>query len=206
MSVVTLAALVIFAGLLLYLFGLQKKAATLSRQVLFGLVLGSAFGLALQVVLGEGHPAIQETLSWVAIVGNGYVGLLKMVIMPLVLVSMISAVVRLDKNGSLGKISSLTIGILLVTTAISALIGILITQAFGLTAEGLVEGARETARIAALESRASTVADLTIPQILLSFIPTNPFADLTWRMFNLHHRGGDFRRAHWYCRTQSDCR
>ncbi|WP_159306516.1 cation:dicarboxylate symporter family transporter, partial [Klebsiella pneumoniae] len=30
-----------------------------------------------------------------------------------------------------------------------------------------------------LESRASTVADLTIPQILLSFIPTNPFADLT---------------------------
>ncbi|GIA03793.1 TPA: L-cystine transporter [Vibrio cholerae] len=179
MSVVTLAALVIFAGLLLYLFGLQKKAATLSRQVLFGLVLGSAFGLALQVVLGEGHTAIQETLSWVAIVGNGYVGLLKMVIMPLVLVSMISAVVRLDKNGSLGKISSLTIGILLVTTAISALIGILITQAFGLTAEGLVEGARETARIAALESRASTVADLTIPQILLSFIPTNPFADLT---------------------------
>lgn len=145
---------------------------------MFGLVLGSAFGLALQVVLGEGHPAIQETLSWVAIVGNGYVGLLKMVIMPLVLVSMISAVVRLDKNGSLGKISSLTIGILLVTTAISALIGILITQAFGLTAEGLVEGARETARIAALESRASTVADLTIPQILLSFIPTNPFADL----------------------------
>ncbi|MFT1659479.1 L-cystine transporter, partial [Vibrio cholerae] len=37
----------------------------------------------------------------------------------------------------------------------------------------------ETARIAALESRASTVADLTIPQIQLSFIPTNPFADLT---------------------------
>ncbi|ENM5923315.1 sodium/dicarboxylate symporter [Vibrio mimicus] len=179
MSVVTIAALVIFAGLLLYLFGLQKKASTLSRQVLFGLVLGSAFGLALQVVLGEGHPAIKETLSWIGIVGNGYVGLLKMVIMPLVLVSMISAVVRLDKNGSLGKISGLTIGILLVTTAISALIGILITQAFGLTAEGLVEGARETARIAVLESRASSVADLTIPQLLVSFIPTNPFADLT---------------------------
>lgn len=42
-----------------------------------------------------------------------------------------------------------------------------------------MEGARETARIAVLEQRATTVADLTIPQMLLSFVPTNPFADLT---------------------------
>ncbi|MFH4094790.1 cation:dicarboxylase symporter family transporter, partial [Acinetobacter baumannii] len=84
-----------------------------------------------------------------------------MVIMPLVLVSMISAVVKLEKGGSLGKISGLTISVLLVTTAISALIGILVTSAFGLSAEGLTEGARETARIAVLESRAGTVSDLT---------------------------------------------
>ncbi len=102
-----------------------------------------------------------------------------MVIMPLVLVSMIAAVVKLDNQGSLGKISFITIAILVFTTAIAALIGILITQAFGLSAQGLVEGARETARIAVLEERATTVADLTIPQMLLSFVPTNPFADLT---------------------------
>lgn len=179
MSVVTLIALVIFVSVLLLLFRLQKKSATLSRQVFVGLVLGSAFGLMLQLVLGEKHPAISDTLAWIAIVGDGYVGLLKMVIMPLVLVSMISAVVKLDKNGSLGKISGLTISILLITTAIAALIGIGITQAFGLTAEGLVEGARETARISELVGRASNVADLTLPQLLISFIPTNPFADLT---------------------------
>ncbi|NMV20818.1 cation:dicarboxylase symporter family transporter, partial [Vibrio parahaemolyticus] len=92
--------------------------------------------------------------EWVGIVGSGYVGLLKMVIMPLVLVSMISAVVKLEKGGSLGKISGLTISVLLVTTAIAALIGILVTTTFGLSAEGLTEGARETARIAVLESRA----------------------------------------------------
>jgi hypothetical protein len=179
MSVAAIASIAVFVGILFFLFGQQKKTYTLSRLVLLGLVLGSAFGLALQLIFGEGSSVIKETLSWVAIVGNGYVGLLKMVIMPLVLVSMISAVVKLDKNGSLGKISGLTIFILLFTTAIAALIGILITQAFGLTAAGLTEGARETARIAVLESRASTVADLTIPQMLLSFIPTNPFADLT---------------------------
>ncbi|MBF4256914.1 L-cystine transporter [Vibrio anguillarum] len=179
MSVAAIAALAVFIGILFFLFGQQKKSHTLSRLVLLGLILGSAFGLALQLVLGEGHVAIKETLGWVNVVGNGYVGLLKMVIMPLVLVSMIAAVVKLDKGGSLGKISGLTISILLLTTAVSALIGIFVTQAFGLTADGLVEGSRETARIALLESRAATVSDLTIPQMLLSFIPTNPFADLT---------------------------
>ncbi|MDC5806569.1 L-cystine transporter [Vibrio europaeus] len=179
MSVVVIASLAVFVGILFFLYGQQKKENTLSRLVLLGLVFGSAFGLALQLIFGEGNPAIAQTLEWVNVVGRGYVGLLKMIIMPLVLVSMIAAVVKLEKGGALGKISGLTISVLLATTAVSALIGILVTQAFGLSAEGLTEGARETARIAALETRADRVSDLTIPQMLVSFIPTNPFADLT---------------------------
>lgn len=179
MSVAVIASLAIFLGILVFLYIQQNKQNSLSRLVLLGLVFGSSFGLALQLVLGEGHPAISQTLDWVNVVGRGYVGLLKMVIMPLVLVSMIAAVVKLEKGGALGKISGLTISVLLATTAISALIGIVITQAFGLSAEGLTEGARETARMAALESRAGKVSDLSIPQMLVSFIPTNPFADLT---------------------------
>lgn len=179
MSLAVIAALAIFVGILAVLFNQQKQSHTLSRLVLIGLVLGSLFGLGLQLIVGEGQPVTAQVLSWVAIVGNGYVGLLKMVVMPLVLVSMISAVVRLDKNGSLGKISTLTIAVLLFTTAIAALIGILMAQAFGLTAEGLTEGAREMARLDTLATKATTVAGLTIPQMLLSFIPTNPFADLT---------------------------
>ena len=179
MSVAAIASLVAFVGILFFLYEQQRKENTLSRLVLLGLVLGSSFGLVLQLVFGEGNPVIAQTLEWVNVVGRGYVGLLKMVIMPLVLVSMIAAVVKLEKGGSLGKISGLTISGLLATTAISAIVGIVITQAFGLSAEGLTEGARETARIAVLEDRVGTVADLTIPQMLVSFIPTNPFADLT---------------------------
>ncbi|WP_159739743.1 L-cystine transporter [Vibrio atypicus] len=179
MSVAAMASLAVFVGILFLLYGQQRKENTLSRLVLFGLVSGSTFGLALQLVFGEGNPVIAQTLEWVNIVGKGYVGLLKMIIMPLVLVSMIAAVVKLEKGGSLGKISGLTVSVLLATTAISAIIGIMVTQAFGLSAEGLTEGARETARIAVLESRADRVSDLTIPQMLVSFIPTNPFADLT---------------------------
>lgn len=179
MSFAVIAALVVFIAILFGLYRFQQRSETLSRTVLLGLVAGSLFGLALQFVFSGDLTTKQTVLDWVAIVGSGYVNLLKMVIMPLVLVSMIAAVVRLDNQGSLGKISFVTIAILVFTTAIAALIGIFITQAFGLSAQGLVEGARETARIAVLEERATTVADLTIPQMLLSFVPTNPFADLT---------------------------
>ncbi|MEJ6122332.1 L-cystine transporter [Vibrio sp. 2-Bac 85] len=179
MSIAVIANLAIFVFILLFLFQQQTKATTLSRQVLLGLVFGSAFGLIIHMFYGEGNPIISETLAWVNVVGSGYVGLLKMVIMPLVLVSMIAAVVRLENSGSLGKISALTIGILLFTTMIAALIGIAVTQIFGLSAAGLSEGVRETARISVLETRLGSVADLTIPQMLVSFIPTNPFADLT---------------------------
>ncbi|MDN3715141.1 L-cystine transporter [Vibrio breoganii] len=179
MSVAVVANLAVFVGIIYFLFSKQKQQNTLSRLVLLGLVTGSGFGLALQLIYGEGNPAIAQTLDWVKVVGSGYVGLLKMIIMPLVMVSMVSAVVKLDNSGSLGKISGLTIGVLLFTTAISALVGIAVTQVFGLTAEGLAEGARETARIAVLESRIDRVADLTIPQMLVSFIPTNPFSDMT---------------------------
>ncbi|MFW7524254.1 L-cystine transporter [Vibrio ostreicida] len=179
MSVTAIASLAVFVAILCLLYNQQRKNKTLSRLVLLGLVSGSLFGLALQLTFGEGNVVITQTLDWINIIGSGYVGLLKMVIMPLVLVSMISAVVKLEKGGSLGKISGLTISILLTTTAISAFVGIIVTQLLGLSAEGLTEGARETARIAVLENRAGSVSDLSIPQMLVSFIPTNPFADLT---------------------------
>ena len=50
---------------------------------------------------------------------------------------------------------------------------------FGLTAEGLV-GQRGTARLNAIQSNyVGKVADLSVPQLILSFVPKNPFADLS---------------------------
>ncbi|STR39822.1 L-cystine uptake protein TcyP [Klebsiella michiganensis] len=78
------------------------------------------------------------------------------------------------------KISFLSIGTLLFTTLIAALVGVLVTNMFGLTAEGLVQGSAETARLNAIQSNyAGKVADLSVPQLILSFVPKNPFADLT---------------------------
>ncbi|WP_254520914.1 cation:dicarboxylate symporter family transporter, partial [Salmonella enterica] len=73
----------------------------------------------------------------------------------------------------------LTIGTLLFTTLIASQVGVLVTNLLGLTAEGLVQGGAETARLNAIEtSYVGKVADLSVPQLVLSFVPNNPFADL----------------------------
>lgn len=179
MSFSIVLMLALFVGLLFAVYVFSKKSESLSRNVLFGLLLGSAYGLLLQFLFATQPEVISGVLSWVALVGQGYVGLLKMIIMPLVLVFMIAAVVQLEKQGSLGKISFVSISILLFTTAIAAMIGIAVTYGFNLNIDGLVSGARETAQMTNLQSKANDVADLTVPQMLLSFIPQNPFADLS---------------------------
>lgn len=171
---------VAFVLLLLLLSRLGRANWSLSQKVLTGLVLGVVFGLALQLIYGGNSDIVKASIGWFNIVGNGYVQLLQMIVMPLVFVSILSAVARLHNASSLGKISFLTIGVLLFTTAISALIGVFVTGLFHLNATGLVQGAQETARLSAIQSNyVGKVADLTVPQLILSFIPKNPFADLT---------------------------
>ena len=172
--------LIIFIGLIILQTRTHKTHWSLSKKVLTGLLLGVLFGLGLQLVYGESSPVISASMQWFNIVGNGYVKLLQMVVMPLVFISILGAVAKLHNASSLGKISFYTIGILLFTTAIAAFVGVGVTHLFGLTADGLVQGTQETARLSALHSDyIAKVTDLNVPQLLLSFIPTNPFADLT---------------------------
>ncbi|WJS86747.1 L-cystine transporter [Paracoccus sp. TOH] len=172
--------LAIFAALIVALVRLQGGQLSLSVRVFIGLILGTVFGIGLQLVYGLESEALQTTINWINIVGNGYVQLLQMVVMPLVFAAILSAVARLHDASALGRISVLTLGTLLFTTLIAAFVGVVMSLIFNLTAEGLAQGAAETARLTALESSyAPKVADLTVPQLILSFIPKNPFADLT---------------------------
>lgn len=172
--------LVLFAALLYALFHLSRGRLSLSVRVFVALVLGTLFGIGLQLAYGHGSAAIKTTIDWVNVVGNGYVQLLQMIVMPLVFIAILSAVAKLHDASALGRISALVLGTLLLTTAIAALVGVAMSLGFGLSAAGLVQGTAETARLTTIQtSYAPKVADLTVPQLILSFIPKNPFAELT---------------------------
>lgn len=169
--------LAIFALILVLLGYLYKRTQKLGQTVFIGLILGLGFGALLQNVGDEG--TIKIALDWINLVGGGYVRLLQMIVMPLVFVSILSAITRLNEARSLGKISFSVLSVLLVTTAIAAFIGIIMVQLFGLTAEGLVAGERELAAQTRVLGRADQINALSVPAMLLSFIPKNPFAELT---------------------------
>ena len=169
--------LVFFVVVLLGLNYLYRSTQKLGQTVFVGLLLGLVGGALLQS-LGE-QETLKTALDWINLVGGGYVRLLQMIVMPLVFVSILSAITRLNQAGSLGKISFSVLSVLLVTTAIAALIGIIMVKEFGLTAEGLVAGERELAAQAKVVGRVDQVSNLSIPAMLISFIPKNPFAELT---------------------------
>jgi len=178
MSYTVMLNLAVFVGLIYGLMHLASRGFSLSQRVLASLVLGALLGLIFQMVYGADPVAIKETLAWSNIVGSGYVSLLKMIIMPLILVSMIAAVVKMDEISTLGKIGGTVVAILIGTTIISAVVGIAVANVFGLSADGLTNGARELARAEVLQSRQGVVTDQSFPKIILSFIPQNIFSDL----------------------------
>ena len=169
--------LVLFLAVLLWLNYLYHSTQKLGQTVFVGLLLGLVGGALLQSLSEQ--ETVKTALDWINLVGGGYVRLLQMIVMPLVFVSILSAITRLNQAGSLGKISFSVLSVLLVTTAIAALIGIIMVKVFGLTAEGLVAGERELAAQAKVVGRVDQVSNLSIPAMLISFIPKNPFAELT---------------------------
>mgnify|MGYP002630713171 FL=1 len=171
--------LLCFASLCYVLYGLRCRGWPLSRQILAGLLAGGLFGLGLQLAWSGRAEVLADTLHWTGIVGSGYVNLLRMIIMPLVLVMMVAAVLKMREVADLGKIGGAVVGLLIVTTMIAAVVGILVANAFGLTAGSITQGARELASAEALAQRYDTIAGLGLPEMLVRFVPANVFYDLT---------------------------
>ncbi len=167
------------AGIFLLLGWQQAHALSFTKRVFSALGLGVLLGAAFQLIYGSAAPVIAQTNAYLDIAGTGYVSLLQMIVMPLIMVSIVGAILKLSNAAELGKISSLTIGILISTTIVAASIGILMAHTYGLNAAGLTAGTAELARGEVLQGKLATAKELSVPGMILSFIPTNPFLDMT---------------------------
>ena len=176
-----LAVLAVFVVLLAALWLMKRRGVGFTPRVFTALGLGIALGVGMQLALGRGSDAASTALDWMAVVGQGYIALLKMLVMPLVFVAIVGAFTNALATENLGRISAVVLAVLLGTVAVAALVGWAGAAFTGLAGASFTADAGSDAAAAAaasaLQDSEQQVADLTLPQEILSFIPSNVFAD-----------------------------
>ncbi|UOR14190.1 cation:dicarboxylate symporter family transporter [Halobacillus amylolyticus] len=169
----------LFGLLMSILVVLKKIGLSFSKQVTLALLLGVLFGALLHWTHYGQTEILNKSLEWIGIVGYGYVDLLKMLIMPLIFVSIVMAFVKSSSGRNLGKMSFSVIGMLIGTTAIAAIIGIGASLVFDLDTSNLRFGEEESIRSENLETSLDDLNSQTIPDRIRAIIPQNPFLDFT---------------------------
>ena len=165
------------------------QALTLWKRVLVGLVLGLGLGLAVRYGTPESVNA-EATLSgferaaaigdtWFKPFGDAFVRLIKMLIIPLIVTTLVSGVTAMGDPKKLGSLGARTIGLYMLTTLFAVSLGLamgtLIQPGVGVeyntaSAEDL---ASVTGKMAAAEQAGGFV------DRLLNIIPSNPVAALS---------------------------
>lgn len=99
------------------------KKLSLHWKIIIGLILGIVWAL-LSSSLGWSS----FTIDWIAPFGTIFINLLKLIAVPLVLVSIINGVANIGDPASLGRMGGKTLLIYLVTTFLSASVGLLLVN------------------------------------------------------------------------------
>lgn len=143
------------------------QSITLWKRVIIGLGLGMLVGLSAHY---GGFNDIITT--WIKPFGDAFVRLIKMLIVPLIVVTLVSGVIAMGDPKRLGSLGIKTIALYLGTTLFAVTIGLLFGTLFqpgiGVEFTGVDEGTR------AMLAERVTADTPSIGQRLLAIIPTNP--------------------------------
>ena len=167
-NIKTVLFLVLLVLFMLGIHRMEKKKVKFSTRMITGTVLGLVLGLIVQLVAGlPAEPTevvwLNEVSSWYGFVGNGFMDLLKMLVVPLVLISLIRVIMNMEGN-NLGKMAGKTIGTLIGTTLFAGIIGMILGNVMNL-GDGMV--------VAEQSAQAREVSNLI--DTLRGLLPANIF-------------------------------
>lgn len=164
----TILFLALLIGLFFAIFKIEKKKVKFSTRMIISTLSGLALGLVIQWVAGfPTNPNevswIGEVTKWYGLFGYGFMDLLKMLIVPLVFLSIIRVIINMKDGEKLGKLTGKSLGMLLGTTAIAAIVAIVVGNLFklGVTTE-VVEATSEMKDVA------------SVVDTLRGLLPSNP--------------------------------
>lgn len=176
LTLINIIVLVIF---IVILHMMARKHISFAKRVFTALGIGIAFGVLLHLVYGTHSNVITSTSDWFNIVGQGYVALLQMIVMPLIFISIVAAFTKIQIGEKFAKIGSLIFIFLIGTVTIAAIVGVVYALVFGLDASTINLGNAEQARGSEIAKQAKDLTAHTLPQQILELLPKNPFLDFT---------------------------
>lgn len=164
----TVLFLAVIIGTFFIIRQLEKKKIKFTLRTIYGMLIGLALGIIVQAVAGfPEDPSsvvwLKEVSKWYSFVGSVFMDLLKMLVVPMVFVSILRVIIRMGENDDLGKLTFRSVGILLATTALSAIVGIVVGNVMQL-------GVGEQA--ASIEAEIREV--VPILDTLRGLLPSNP--------------------------------
>ncbi|HDF0384635.1 TPA: L-cystine transporter [Staphylococcus aureus] len=176
LTLINIIVLVIF---IVILHMMARKHISFAKRVFTALGIGIVFGVLLHLVYGTHSNVITSTSDWFNIVGQDYVALLQMIVMPLIFISIVAAFTKIQIGEKFAKIGSLIFIFLIGTVTIAAIVGVVYALVFGLDASTINLGNAEQARGSEIAKQAKDLTAHTLPQQILELLPKNPFLDFT---------------------------
>ena len=105
------------------------RGLALHTKILIGLVVGGLLGVAANVTLGGAHPTVEWINKYLAgPIGQIFLRLLFMIVMPLVFASVSLGVAGLGDLRHVGRVGAKTLVYFLVTTAMAATLGLILVN------------------------------------------------------------------------------
>lgn len=140
----------------------MKIKIALPVQILIAMLLGVAFGVFCHSYVGY--------ISWI---GDIFLRLLKMIVIPIVFSSMIVGVASIGNQGGLGRIAGKTFAFYVSTTIVATIIGLLFVNILKPgVGSSLVSQAQSAAQVASAEK-------ISLGERIINIVPSNIFETLT---------------------------
>ena len=151
----------------------EKKKVKFSTRTIYATIIGLILGVIIQLVAGlPEDPSrvtlLQEVTKWYGLFGSGFMDLLKMLVVPMVFVSILRVIINMGEGDDLGKLTFKSLGMLLMTTAIAAIVGIVVGNVMKLGVGTDIVAASDT------ELREIT----PLVDTLRGLLPSNPVASM----------------------------
>ena len=127
----TVLFMIVLLGTFFIVKQFEKKKVKFSTRTIYATIIGLALGIIIQLVAGlPEDPSkviwLQEVTKWYGLFGYGFMDLLKMLVVPMVFVSIIRVIINMKEGDNLQALTFRSLGMLLGTTALAAIIGIVV--------------------------------------------------------------------------------